>query len=66
MTLLATAFLASLTFFAWHVAMAPEGRQDAKGFHVTKASPLVNHKRLTLALLIILNLALALARYAIS
>lgn len=63
---LAATFLASLAFLAYHVMAAPRGYQDEKGFHVTQRSPLVNHKRLAIVLLVILNLALALARCAVA
>jgi len=62
---LAATFLASLAFLAYHVMAAPRGHQDEKGFHVTQRSPLVNHKRLTIVLLVILNLALVLLRWTI-
>lgn len=62
MILTASIFLASLASLAWEVTHAPRGRQDADSFHVA-ASPLVNHKRLTLVLLVVLNLSLALAIY---
>ena len=65
MILTASIFLASLALLAWEVTRAPRGRQDTDGFHA-EASPLVNHRRLTLVLLVLLNLSLALAIYVVT